>query len=123
MSKITRIETFTVPPRWLFIRIETDDGGIGWGEGGLEGHIEAVEGAYASLRERFIGQDADQIEDVWQTAYRSGFYRGGPVLISALAGLDIALWDLKGKLFGAPIWRLLGGRVRDRVPVYAWIGG
>lgn len=123
MPGIARIETFTVKPRWVFVRVETDDGAAGWGEASLEGHSEAVEGAFASLRDRFIGHDADAIEDVWQIAYRLGFYRGGPVLMSALSGLDQALWDLKGKRLGVPVWLLLGGRVRDKVPVYAWIGG
>ena len=122
-SKIVRIETFRVPPRWLFVRVETGDGLVGWGEGSLEGHSEAVEGAYASLRDRFIGADADRIEDMWQVAYRLGFYRGGPVLMSALSGLDQALWDIKGKRLGVPVYQLLGGRVRDRVSVYAWVGG
>ncbi|HTM81621.1 galactonate dehydratase [Asticcacaulis sp.] len=122
-SKILRIETFPVPPRWLFVRVETSDGLVGWGEASLEGHSEAVAGAYASLRDRFLDFDADRIEDVWQTAYRLGFYRGGPVLMSALSGLDQALWDIKGKRYGVPIHQLLGGRVRDRVGVYAWVGG
>ncbi|MDV6330881.1 galactonate dehydratase [Asticcacaulis sp. 201] len=122
-SKIVRIETFPVPPRWMFVRVETDDGLIGWGEASLEGHTEAVAGAYAALQDRFLGFDADRIEDVWQTAYRLGFYRGGPVLMSALSGLDQALWDIKGKRLGVPVHRLLGGQVRDRVAVYAWIGG
>ena len=82
--KIARIETFRVPPRWLFVRVETDDGAIGWGEASLEGHAEAVEGAYVALRERLIGADPFRIEDAWQVAYRGGFYRGGPVLMSAL---------------------------------------
>ena len=123
MSTITRIDTFRVPPRWLFVRVETADGAVGWGEASLEGHAEAVEGAFAALRDRFLGSDGERIEDVWQTAYRLGFYRGGPVLMSALSGLDQALWDLKGKRLGVPVWQLLGGQVRERVPVYAWIGG
>lgn len=122
-TRIVRIETFAVPPRWLFVRVETEDGSVGWGEASLEGHAEAVDGAYFALRDRFIGADADNIEDIWQVAYRAGFYRGGPVLMSALSGLDQALWDLKGKRLGVPVWQLLGGQVRDRVPVYAWIGG
>ncbi len=122
-NKIARIETFSIPPRWLFVRVETDDGLVGWGEASLEGHAEAVDGVFASLRDRFIGHDADRIEDMWQVAYRLGFYRGGPVLMSALSGLDQALWDMKGKRLGVPTWELLGGRVRDTVAVYAWIGG
>ena len=121
--KIAKIETFRVPPRWLFVRVETDDGLVGWGEASLEGHNEAVEGAFASLRDRALGADASRIEDLWQTIYRLGFYRGGPVLMSALSGLDQALWDIRGKALGVPVWQLLGGAVRDRVPVYAWIGG
>lgn len=122
-SKLVKIETFAVPPRWLFVRVETDDGLVGWGEASLEGHTEATEATFVEIRERFLGQDSNRIEDMWQTFYRLGFYRGGPVLMSALSGLDQALWDLKGKRYGVPVWELLGGRVRDRVQVYAWIGG
>ncbi|KAJ7789822.1 mandelate racemase/muconate lactonizing protein, partial [Mycena leptocephala] len=111
---IRSIETFYVRPRWLFVRIETDKGVVGWGEATLEGHTEAVEGAFVELRERF---------DIWQTAYRHRFYRGGEVLMSAISGLDIALWDIKGKTLGVPVWQLLGGKVRNRCQVYSWIGG
>src|SRR5687767_9164222 len=121
--KIGRIETFYVPPRWLFVRIESDEGAVGWGEASLEGHAEAVDGAFEALRDRFIGHDPRRIEDIWQVAYRGGFYRGGPVLMSALAGLEQALWDLKGKVVGLPAWEMLGGRVRDKIRAYAWIGG
>ena len=120
---IDRIETFLVPPRWLFVRVETTDGAVGWGEASLEGHAEAVAGAFEALRDRFIGHDARRIEDIWQVGYRGGFYRGGAVLMSALAGLDQALWDLKGRVLGLPVWEMLGGHVRDRVRAYAWIGG
>jgi galactonate dehydratase len=120
---IGRIETFFVPPRWLFVRVETEEGAVGWGEASLEGHAEAVAGAFEALRDRFEGADADRIEDIWQVAYRGGFYRGGPVLMSALAGLEQALWDLKGKRLGLPIWEMLGGKVRERIRAYAWIGG
>jgi len=123
MTAISLIETFIVPPRWLFVRIESQDGAVGWGEASLEGHAEAVAGAFVSLRDRFIGHDPDHIEDIWQIAYRGGFYRGGPVLMSALSGLDQALWDMKGKRLGIPVWQMLGGCVRTHVPVYAWIGG
>ncbi|KAJ7930871.1 mandelate racemase/muconate lactonizing protein [Mycena leptocephala] len=120
---IRSIETFYVRPRWLFVRVETDKGVVGWGEATLEGHTEAVEGAFVELRERFVGWDCANIEDIWQTAYRHRFYRGGEVLMSAISGLDIALWDIKGKTLGVPVWQLLGGKVRNRCQVYSWIGG
>jgi galactonate dehydratase len=121
--KIGKIETFYVPPRWLFVRVESDDGAVGWGEASLEGWAEAVDGAFAALRDRFIGHDPFRIEDIWQIGYRGGFYRGGPVLMSALAGFEQALWDLKGRALNLPAWEMLGGRVRDKVRAYAWIGG
>lgn len=121
--KIGKIETFYVPPRWLFVRVESDDGAVGWGEASLEGHAEAVVGAFEALRDRFIGHDPRRIEDIWQVAYRGGFYRGGPVLMSALSGFDQALWDLKGRVNGLPAWEMLGGKVREKVRAYAWIGG
>ncbi len=121
--KIERIETFLVAPRWLFVRVEATGGLVGWGEASLEGYAEAVDGVFEAFRDRFIGADPRNIEDIWQVAYRGGFYRGGPVLMSALSGLDQALWDLNGKLHGLPVWRMLGGKVRDRVRAYAWIGG
>src|SRR5215218_5001010 len=121
--KIARIETFYVPPRWLFVRVESDEGAVGWGEASLEGWAEAVDGAFAALRDRFLGLDPFRIEDVFQIGYRGGFYRGGPVLMSALAGFEQALWDLKGKVLGVPAWEMLGGRVRDKIRAYAWIGG
>lgn len=121
--KIKQIETFYVPPRWLFVRVEADDGAVGWGEASLEGYAEAVDGVFATLRDRLIGTDPRRIEDIWQVGYRGGFYRGGPVLMSALAGLDQALWDLKGKHYNLPVWEMMGGQVRDKVRAYAWIGG
>src|SRR3954462_8662925 len=121
--KIARIETFYAPPRWLFVRVESDDGAFGWGEASLEGWAEAVDGAFEAFRDRFIGADPFRIEDIWQVGYRGGFYRGGAVMMSALAGLEQALWDLKGRVLGLPAWQMLGGRVRDRMRAYAWIGG
>ncbi|MFL6744893.1 MAG: galactonate dehydratase, partial [Sphingomicrobium sp.] len=121
--KIGRIETFFAPPRWLFVRVESEDGAVGWGEASLEGWADAVDGAFEALRDRFIGADPFAIEDIWQVGFRAGFYRGGPVLMSALAGLEQALWDLKGRALGLPAWQMLGGKVRDKVRSYAWIGG
>lgn len=101
MAPIATLEYFRVPPRWLFVKITDTDGNTGWGEASLEGHTEAVEGCLVAFAERFVGMDADEIEHIWQHGYRMGFYRGGPVLMSALSGVDIALWDLKGKLKSA----------------------
>lgn len=121
--KITKLETFIVPPRWLFLKIETDEGIFGWGEPVVEGRAATVEAAVHELSDYLIGKDPRRIEDLWQTMYRSGFYRGGPILMSAIAGIDQALWDIKGKYHNAPISELMGGAVRDSVRVYSWIGG
>ncbi|MGH8877101.1 MAG: galactonate dehydratase [Stackebrandtia sp.] len=121
--RIERVETFQVPPRWLFCRIETDDGIVGWGEPVVEGRAATVRAAVAELTEYLIGRDPLRIEDHWQVLSKGGFYRGGPVLSSAVAGIDQALWDIAGQVRGAPVHELLGGPVRDRVRVYGWIGG
>ena len=121
--KVTKIETFIVPPRWLFLRMETDEGIVGWGEPIVEGRAATVQAAVEELSEYIIGKDPLRIEDHWQTMYRSGFYRGGPILMSAIAGIDQALWDIKGKYYNAPIYDLMGGACRDSVRVYSWIGG
>lgn len=121
--KITSLKTWVVPPRWLFLKIETDEGISGWGEPILEGHAETLKAAVHELEDVLIGCDPSRIEDIWQMIYRNGCYRGGPVLMSALAGVDMALWDIKGKALGAPIHTLLGGPVRDRIRTYQWCGG
>ncbi|KAI6778152.1 uncharacterized protein J7T54_007198 [Emericellopsis cladophorae] len=123
MGKIASIEYFRVPPRWLFVKITDDLGNTGWGEASLEGHTQAVEGCLDAYIAQYTGMEADEIEKIWQKSWRMGFYRGGPVFMSALAGLDIALWDLKARKLGLPIYQLLGGKVRDMIKVYAWIGG
>lgn len=121
--KIASITTYTLPPRWLFVRIETDDGIVGWGEPVLEGRAASVAATVEELSDYLIGQDPGRIEDLWTVLYRGGFYRGGGIHMSALAGIDQALWDIKGKALGVPVHELLGGRVRDRIKVYSWIGG
>jgi len=121
--KITRIETFLVPPRWLFVRIETDEGAVGWGEASLEGRSETVRTAVEQLAEVLLGQDPLRIQDHWQVMMKGSFYRGGPVLSSAVSGLDQALWDIAGKIAGLPVHTLLGGPVRDRIRMYGWVGG
>jgi len=121
--KIARAETFHAAPRWLFLRLETDDGIVGWGEPVIEGRAATVEAAVQELCEYVIGKDPARINDLWQTMYRGGFYRGGPVLMSAIAGIDQALWDIKGKALGVPVYQLLGGLVRERMKTYRWVGG
>ena len=121
--KITRIETFLAPPRWLFIRMETNDGVVGWGEASLEGRSETVRTAVDQLSEILIGQDPLRIQDHWQVMIKGSFYRGGPVLSSAVSGLDQALWDIAGKVAGLPVHVLLGGPVRERIRMYGWVGG
>jgi galactonate dehydratase len=121
--KIEQIETFLVPPRWLFVKVSTDEGISGWGEATLEGRSDTVRAAVHDLEDLLVGRDPRRIEDHWQVMSKSGFYRGGPVFSSAVAGLDQALWDIAGKSYGVPVHQLLGGPVRDRVRVYSWIGG
>lgn len=121
--KITGLETFLVAPRWLFLRIATDEGITGWGEPVIEGRAETVRAAVHEVADHLVGRDPLRIEDHWQVLTKGGFYRGGPILSSAVAGIDQALWDIAGKTYGVPVHRLLGGPVRDRVRMYAWIGG
>ncbi len=121
--KITNMTCFLVPPRWCFLKIETDEGIVGWGEPVVEGRASTVKAAVEELKTYLIGSDPLKIQDTWNLLYRAGFYRGGPVLMSAIAGIDQALWDIKGKYYDAPVYELLGGKVRDSVRVYTWIGG
>lgn len=121
--KITALKTFVVAPRWLFLKVETDEGLSGWGEPVLEGHAETLAAKIAELADFLIGRDPARIEDIWQMIYRNGCYRGGPVLMSALSGIDMALWDIKGRALGVPVHVLLGGPVRDKIRSYCWIGG
>ncbi len=121
--KITNVNTYYVRPRWGFVEIETDEGFTGWGEAVLEGHCDAVLACVNEYKPYLIGKDPMNIEDIGETIYRAGFYRGGGVLMSAISGIDQCLWDIKGKFFGAPVWQLMGGKCRDRIRVYSWIGG
>jgi len=121
--KVTKLTTYRLPPRWMFLKIETDEGIVGWGEPVIEGRARSVEAAVHELSEYVIGQDPARINDIWQTLYRGGFYRGGPILMSAISGIDQALWDIKGKALGVPVYQLLGGLVRDKIKAYSWVGG
>ena len=121
--KIKSFQLYIVPPRWLFLKIETDEGIVGWGEPIVEGKAATVKAAVDELMQNLIGKDPMDIEHHWNTMYRGGFYRGGAILMSAISGIDQALWDIKGKFFNAPIHQLIGGKARDKMRVYSWIGG
>lgn len=124
MTKIVEYDLYKVPPRWLFLRITTGDGLVGWGEATVEGRVKTVSAAVEELIDQcLLGKDALRIEDHWQMMYRSSYHRGGPILMSAIGGIDQALWDIKGKHYGAPVYELLGGKSRDRIRTYRWIGG
>lgn len=121
--KITRLETIFVRPRWLFLKVHTDEGIVGLGEPIVEGRAQTVAAAVHEIGRYLIGQDPRRIEHHWQAIYRGQFYRGGPVLCSALSGIEQALWDITGKWLGQPVYKLLGGAVRDRIRMYGWVGG
>ena len=117
--KITRLETFLVKPRWLFLKVHTNAGIVGLGEPILEGRAQTCAQAVKEIEPYLIGKDPRQVVHHWQAIYRHAFYRGGPILTSALSGIDMALWDIKGKALGVPVYELLGGPTRQRVRVYA----
>ncbi len=122
--KVTSYELFAVPPRWLFLKVETDAGLVGWGEPIVQGRLETVRTAVEELVEGYlIGADPRRIEHHNRTLYQGGYFRGGPVLMSALSGIDQALWDILGRHHGCPVYELLGGHVRERIMVYGWVGG
>lgn len=121
--KIIDFRLYAVKPRWLFLAIETDEGVVGWGEPVIEGRSHSVAAAVKELMPYLMGKDPRRINDHWQTLYRGGFYRGGPILMSAIAGIDQALWDIKGKALGQPVYELLGGLCRDKMKTYTWVGG
>jgi galactonate dehydratase len=117
--RITRLETMLVKPRWLFLKVHTDAGLMGLGEPIVEGRAETCAAAVKELEPYLIGKDPRAVTHHWQAMYRHAFYRGGPVLTSALSGVDMALWDIKGKALGVPVYELLGGPTRHRVRVYS----
>ncbi|TCP56577.1 galactonate dehydratase [Tamaricihabitans halophyticus] len=123
MTEIAEITGFRVPPRWIFVRVASTTGAVGWGEAIVAKRPGAVLGAVDDLARNLVGAPANRIEDAWQRMWRDGFFRGGPVLATAAAAIEQALWDLKGKAHGLPVHEFLGGPVRDTVPLYAWIGG
>ena len=121
--KITHFELLHVRPRWVILKVHTDAGIVGLGEPTLEGRAQTVVMAVREYERMLIGQDPRRIEHLWQMMYRQTFYRGGPVLCSAISGIEQALWDILGKSLGVPVYQLLGGAVRDRIRIYGWTGG
>jgi galactonate dehydratase len=120
--KITKLETFLVKPRWLFLKVHTDEGLVGLGEPILEGRALTCAQAVAELAPYLVGQDPRRVVHHWQAMYRHAFYRGGPILTSALSGVEQALWDITGKALGVPIYQLFGGPTRDRIRLYKGAG-
>ena len=119
--KITKVKTFLCNcfrTNWVFVKIETDSGIHGWGEATLEYKEPTVAAAIHDLEYYLIGSDPGNIEKFRHDCYRDAYWRGGPVLMSALAGVETALWDIKGKALGVPVYELFGGKVRDAVPIY-----
>jgi galactonate dehydratase len=123
MARIAAIDAFRVPPRWIFVRVTTDDGQIGWGESIVPKRARAVVSTIEDMASNVIGMDASRIEDIAQRLRRGAFFRGGPILSTAAAGIEQALWDIKGRAHDLPIHEFLGGATRDKVRSYAWIGG
>lgn len=126
--KITGIETLVCNARmrnWIFVKVLTDQDGLwGWGEATLEWHTRGVVGAIEDLAQLVVGEDPRRIEHLWQTMYRQHFWHGnGIVRGTAISGIDLALWDILGKIHGVPVHELLGGRVRDFVRLYSHLGG
>jgi len=121
--KITKIEIIHVKPRFSFLKLMTDEGITGYGEAIVEGRSRTVEMAVKELEPVLIGQDPRRIEHLWQAMYRGTFYRGGPILTSAISGIDQAMWDILGKSLGVPVYSLLGGAVRSRIRMYKHVGG
>ena len=119
--KITKLEVLKVRPRWMFLKVYTDEGIVGLGEPVLEGHCTSVEAVLKEFEEYLIGKDPMQIENHVQALYRGGFYRGGPLMLSAISGVEQALWDIKGKYYGCPVWQLLGGKCRDKIRMYTHV--
>lgn len=117
--KITQLEILKVPPSWVWLLIHTDEGLTGIGEPYLENHPESVIAEVRRLEPLLLGKDPRQIEALWLAMYNGGNgYKGGPVTMSAISGIDMALWDLAGKSAGLPVYQLLGGACRERVRMY-----
>jgi len=121
--KIKEVKVFPVNPRTNYVKITTDDGFVGWGEPIVEGRAKTTAVAVEEAAEQLIGLDPRNIEDVFNVLYRGNFYKGGPVLMSAISGIEQALWDIKGKYYNAPVYELMGGAAKAKQKVYAWVHG
>ena len=119
--KITKLELLKVRPRWMFLKMYTDTDLVGLGEPVLEGHCTSVEAVVREFEDYLIGKDPMQIEHHVQALYRGGFYRGGPLMLSAISGIEQAMWDIKGKYYNCPVWEMLGGKVRNKIRMYTHI--
>ena len=122
-DRIVSIDTYLVAPRWIFVRLTTSEGLVGWGEAIVPKRARAVRGAVEDLAGNILGADPDRIEDLTQRMRNNGFFRDGAILATAAAAIEHALWDVKGRRYGLPVHEFLGGAVRDRVRIYAWVGG
>jgi len=120
--KITAVKVYKIKPRWIFIKISTDEGIDGWGELISGTKTETVVAGANEMGKYLIGRNPFEIERLWQELYRS-FFRGGPINMTVISGIEMALWDIKGKAFNIPVYEFLGGAARDRIMVYSWIGG
>jgi hypothetical protein len=112
------VETIYTKPAWVFVKITTSNGIVGWGEASYGGRDRAAGAAVEEAARYLLGTDPTELERHWQHLYRGPFRRGGPVLMSASAGIDMALWDIKGKALGVPVYQLIGGKVREKVRAY-----
>lgn len=120
--KISDITVYKIKPRWIFIKISTDEGIDGWGEMISGTKTETVVAGAYEMGNRIIGRDPFEIERLWQELHRS-FFRFGPINSTVISGIEMALWDIKGKYYNMPVYEFLGGKTRDRIKVYSWIGG
>ena len=120
--KISSFKIYEVKPRWIFIKVITDEGIEGWGEMISGTKTETVTACANEMCKKLIGRDPFDIEALWQELYRS-FFRGGPINMTVISGIETALWDIKGKYYNMPVYEFFGGKVRDRLKVYSWIGG
>jgi galactonate dehydratase len=118
--KVTKIETFILRNSWVFVKISTDAGIVGWGEM-LKDDAKACAAGATEVARYLVGQDPCRVVFHWQAIERGAFYRGGPIKTAILSGIDQALWDIKGKVYGVPVYKLLGGPTRDRIRVYGQV--